>query len=73
MAHHEHVLVRADAVSSIVTYDTCKTYINPNVTGKQLMRGQLQCHGMLRALSSMATFPTVFSYIGISMGYLPMS
>ncbi|KAM7213408.1 putative urea active transporter 1 [Rhypophila decipiens] len=56
------------AVSSIVTYDIYKTYINPNATGKQLMR--VNYIGMVCFALFMAAFATALYYIGISMGYL---
>lgn len=56
------------AVSSIVTYDIYKTYINPNATGKQLMR--VNYIGMVCFALFMAAFSTALYYIGISMGYL---
>ncbi|KAK5653951.1 hypothetical protein OQA88_7876 [Cercophora sp. LCS_1] len=56
------------AVSSIVTYDIYKTYINPSATGKQLMR--INYIGMVCFALFMAGFSTALYYIGISMGYL---
>jgi urea-proton symporter len=56
------------AVSSIVTYDIYKTYINPAATGKQLMR--VNYIGMVCFALFMAAFATALYYIGISMGYL---
>jgi len=56
------------AVSSIVTYDIYKTYINPEATGKQLMR--INYIGMVCFALFMAAFSTALYYIGISMGYL---
>lgn len=56
------------AVSSIVTYDIYKTYINPHATGSQLMR--INYIGMVCFALFMAAFATGLYYIGISMGYL---
>ncbi|KAK1755855.1 urea transporter [Echria macrotheca] len=56
------------SVSSIVTYDIYKTYINPKATGKQLMR--INYIGMVCFALFMAAFATMLYYIGISMGYL---
>jgi len=56
------------AVSSIVSYDIYKTYINPQATGKQLMR--VNYIGMVCFALFMAAFSTGLYYIGISMGYL---
>lgn len=56
------------AVSSIVSYDIYKTYINPAATGKQLMR--INYIGMVAFALFMAGFSTLLNHIGISMGYL---
>jgi hypothetical protein len=56
------------AVSSIVSYDIYKTYINPAATGKQLMR--INYIGMIAFALFMAGFSTLLNHIGISMGYL---
>ncbi|KAK0750913.1 sodium symporter family protein [Schizothecium vesticola] len=56
------------AVSSIVSYDIYKTYINPAATGKQLMR--VNYIGMVAFALFMAGFSTLLNHIGISMGYL---
>jgi Na+/proline symporter len=56
------------SVSSICTYDIYKTYINPEATGRQLMR--VNYFGMTIFALFMAGFATALNYIGISMGYL---
>lgn len=56
------------AVSSIVSYDIYKTYINPAATGKQLMH--INYIGMVAFALFMAGFSTLLNHIGISMGYL---
>ncbi|KAK1834199.1 sodium symporter family protein [Podospora conica] len=56
------------SVSSIVSYDIYKTYINPAATGKQLMR--VNYIGMIAFALFMAGFSTLLNHIGISMGYL---
>jgi urea-proton symporter len=56
------------AVSSIVTYDIYRTYINKDATGKQLMR--INYIGMICFALFMAAFATGLYYVGISMGYL---
>lgn len=56
------------AVSSIFTYDIYQTYINPNASGKFLIRmSHLSC--IVYALV-MAGFGTGLYYAGIGMGYL---
>ncbi|KAK0643412.1 urea active transporter [Cercophora newfieldiana] len=56
------------SVSSILTYDIYKTYINPSATGRQLMR--VNYIGMVCFALFMAVFSTGLYYVGISMGYL---
>jgi len=56
------------AVSSIMTYDVYKRYINPNATEKQIL---WVSHSMIAAYALfMGVAGTIFYYIGISMGWL---
>lgn len=56
------------AVSSILTYDVYKKYINPQATEKQILTVS---HWMVAAFAiSMGIFGTIFFYIGVSMGWL---
>lgn len=56
------------SVSSISAYDIYKTYINPNATGKQLMRTNYI--SMTVFAIGMGGFSTMLYYIGVGMGYL---
>ncbi|KAG8936949.1 hypothetical protein FRC02_009086 [Tulasnella sp. 418] len=56
------------AVSSILTYDIYKRYINPNATEAQILRVS---HYMIVAFALfMGCIGTAFYYIGLSMGWL---
>jgi len=56
------------AVSSILTYDVYKRYINPNATEAQILRVS---HWMIVAFATfMGCIGTAFYYIGLSMGWL---
>ncbi|KAG8820652.1 hypothetical protein FRC19_008712 [Serendipita sp. 401] len=56
------------AVSSILTYDVYKKYINPNATEAQVLRVS---HYMVAAFAIfMGIAGTIFFYIGVSMGWL---
>lgn len=56
------------AFSSITTYDVYRTYINPNATGKQLVRAS---HMAVVAFGIfMAALSVVFNYIGVTVGWL---
>ncbi|CAG7850309.1 Probable urea active transporter 1 [Serendipita indica DSM 11827] len=56
------------AVSSILTYDVYKRYINPHATEEQVLRVS---HYMVAAFAiAMGVFGTIFFYIGVSMGWL---
>lgn len=56
------------SVSSILTYDVYKTYINPKASGKQLI--YISYAGVLFFALALAGFSTGLYYIGISLGYL---
>ncbi|KAG8830533.1 hypothetical protein FRC17_004740 [Serendipita sp. 399] len=56
------------AVSSILTYDVYKKYINPHATEAQILRVS---HYMVAAFAIfMGIAGTIFFYIGVSMGWL---
>ncbi|KIM24913.1 hypothetical protein M408DRAFT_228455 [Serendipita vermifera MAFF 305830] len=56
------------AVSSILTYDVYKRYINPHATEAQILRVS---HFMVAAFAIfMGLAGTIFFYIGVSMGWL---
>ena len=56
------------AVSSILTYDVYKRYINPHATEAQILRVS---HYMVAAFAVfMGIAGTIFFYIGVSMGWL---
>lgn len=56
------------AFSSITTYDLYRTYINPNATGKQLVRAS---HISVISFGIfMAALSVVFNYIGVTVGWL---
>ncbi|KAF1987589.1 Na+/solute symporter [Aulographum hederae CBS 113979] len=56
------------SVSSILTYDVYKTYINPKASGKRLI--WISYGGVVFFAIALAAFSTGLYYIGISMGYL---
>lgn len=56
------------SVSSILTYDVYKTYINPQAKGRQLVL--MSYAGVFFFALALAAFSTGLYYIGISMGYL---
>jgi hypothetical protein len=56
------------SVSSILTYDVYKTYINPQASGKKLI--WISYAGVFFFALALAAFSTGLYYVGISMGYL---
>ncbi|EGV64003.1 hypothetical protein CANTEDRAFT_121979 [Yamadazyma tenuis ATCC 10573] len=56
------------AFSSVSTYDIYRTYINPNASGKQLVR---MAHMTVCGFGLFtAVLATVFNYIGVTVGWL---
>ncbi|KJA22557.1 hypothetical protein HYPSUDRAFT_652941 [Hypholoma sublateritium FD-334 SS-4] len=56
------------AVSSLLTYDVYKTYINPKATEEQILRvghGAVVAYAVICGLAGL-----IFFYIGVSMGWL---
>ena len=59
------------AVSSLLTYDVYKTYINPKATEEQILRvghGAVAFYAVVCGLAGV-----IFFYIGVSMGWLYVS
>ncbi|TFK50521.1 urea transporter [Heliocybe sulcata] len=56
------------AVSSILTYDVYKKYINPRATEQQILRVNHLMVGFFAIVMGLAG--TIFYYIGVSMGWL---
>lgn len=56
------------AVSSILTYDVYKTYINPNATEEQILKVGHAAVALYAVVCGLAGL--IFFYIGVSMGWL---